>query len=99
MAHCDTRPATGSVAGRAHSVVSVTLRLVWNRAGAGEPLLLVHGIGTTHADFAALRPGLDAAYDVLAPDLPGHADSPPLLASIRRRTTSGGRRVNEESAS
>jgi pimeloyl-ACP methyl ester carboxylesterase len=78
MTHCDTRPATGSVAGRAHSVFSVTLRLVWNRAGAGEPLLLVHGIGTTHADFATLRPGLEAHFDVLAPDLPGHADSPPL---------------------
>ena len=57
---------------------SVTLRLAWDRAGSGEPLLLLHGIGTTHADFAALRPGLDAHYEVLAPDLPGHADSPPL---------------------
>jgi pimeloyl-ACP methyl ester carboxylesterase len=62
-------------------VVSVTLRLTWDRAGSGEPLLLVHGIGTTHADFTALRPGFDAHYDVLAPDLPGHAESPPL--SIR----------------
>jgi pimeloyl-ACP methyl ester carboxylesterase len=59
-------------------VVSVTLRLIWDRAGSGEPLLLVHGIGTTHADFAALRPSLEAEYDVLAPDLPGHAESPPL---------------------
>jgi pimeloyl-ACP methyl ester carboxylesterase len=56
----------------------VTLRLIWDRAGSGEPLLLVHGIGTTHADFAALRPSLEGEYDVLAPDLPGHADSPPL---------------------
>jgi pimeloyl-ACP methyl ester carboxylesterase len=38
----------------------------------------LHGIGTTHADFAALRPGLDADYDVLAPDLPGHGGSAPL---------------------
>lgn len=56
----------------------MTLRLTWDRTGSGEPLLLLHGIGTTHADFAALRPGLDARYDVLAPDLPGHAASPPL---------------------
>ena len=56
----------------------MTLRLSWDRAGSVEPLLLLHGIGTTHADFAALRPGLDADYDVLAPDLPGHAESPPL---------------------
>jgi pimeloyl-ACP methyl ester carboxylesterase len=56
----------------------VTLQLLWDRAGSGEPLLLLHGIGTTHADFAALRPGLDADYDVLAPDLPGHGGSAPL---------------------
>jgi pimeloyl-ACP methyl ester carboxylesterase len=55
------------------------LQLAWERAGgSGEPLLLLHGIGTTHADFAALRPGLDAGYDVLAPDLPGHGGSAPL---------------------
>jgi pimeloyl-ACP methyl ester carboxylesterase len=59
-------------------VATVTLRLTWDRAGSGEPLLLLHGIGTTHADFTALRPGLDAGYRVLAPDLPGHAESPPL---------------------
>jgi pimeloyl-ACP methyl ester carboxylesterase len=78
MADCEMRLGIGGVGGRAHTVAPVTLRLTWDRAGAGEPLLLVHGIGTTHADFAALRPGLDARFDVLAPDLPGHADSPPL---------------------
>jgi pimeloyl-ACP methyl ester carboxylesterase len=56
----------------------VTLQLSWDRAGSGEPLLLLHGIGTTHADFTALRPALDAEYDVLAPDLPGHGSSAPL---------------------
>jgi pimeloyl-ACP methyl ester carboxylesterase len=54
------------------------LRLSWSCAGAGEPLLLLHGIGTTRDDFAALRPALDAGYRVLAPDLPGHGQSPPL---------------------
>jgi pimeloyl-ACP methyl ester carboxylesterase len=56
------------------------LRLNWSRAGAGEPLLLLHGIGSTHDDFTALRPQLDAEYRVLAPDLPGHGGSPPLDA-------------------
>jgi hypothetical protein len=32
-------------------------RLFWDRAGLGEPLLLLHRIGSTHDDFAALRPG------------------------------------------
>jgi pimeloyl-ACP methyl ester carboxylesterase len=56
----------------------MTLRLSWDRAGSGEPLLLLHGIGSTHADFTALRPRLDAEYDVLAPDLPGHGASAAL---------------------
>jgi pimeloyl-ACP methyl ester carboxylesterase len=37
-------------------------------------LLLLHGIGTTRDDFSALRPALEAEYDVLAVDLPGHGD-------------------------
>ncbi|MCO1659780.1 alpha/beta fold hydrolase [Pseudonocardia humida] len=56
----------------------MTLQLSWDNAGSGEPLLLLHGIGSTHADFTALRPRLDAEYDVLAPDLPGHGDSATL---------------------
>jgi len=56
----------------------MTLQLFWDRAGAGEPLLLLHGIGSTHDDFVALRPQLDARYRVLAPDLPGHGRSPAL---------------------
>jgi pimeloyl-ACP methyl ester carboxylesterase len=56
----------------------MTLQLSWNCAGTGEPLLLLHGIGSTHDDFSALRPRLDAGYRVLAPDLPGHGRSPAL---------------------
>jgi pimeloyl-ACP methyl ester carboxylesterase len=56
----------------------MTLQLFWDRAGKGEPLLLLHGIGSTHDDFSALRPRLDAEYRVLAPDLPGHGHSPAL---------------------
>jgi pimeloyl-ACP methyl ester carboxylesterase len=52
--------------------------LAGERAGSGEPLLLLHGIGTTRADFATLIPRLAGRYDVLAVDLPGHGGSPPL---------------------
>lgn len=62
----------GGVSGR------VDLRLFWDRAGTGDPLLLLHGIGSTHDDFARVRPRLDAAYATLAPDLPGHGRSAPL---------------------
>jgi pimeloyl-ACP methyl ester carboxylesterase len=56
----------------------VSTRLSWDCAGSGEPLLLLHGIGTTRDDFWALRPALEAEYEVLAVDLPGHGDSPAL---------------------
>jgi pimeloyl-ACP methyl ester carboxylesterase len=53
-------------------------RLAWQRAGSGEPLLLLHGIGSTRDDFSVLRPDLEAEYEVLAVDLPGHGASPAL---------------------
>src|ERR1700712_4589743 len=56
----------------------MTSQLFGDRAGSGEPLLLLHGIGSTHDDFTALRPRLDSEYRVLAPDLPGHGRSPAL---------------------
>ncbi len=52
--------------------------LAGDRAGSGEPLLLLHGIGTTRADFGAIVPRLAEHYDVLAMDLPGHGESPAL---------------------
>ena len=56
----------------------VMTQLFWDRAGFGEPLLLLHGIGSTHDDFTALRQELHADYRVLAVDLPGHGRSPAL---------------------
>jgi pimeloyl-ACP methyl ester carboxylesterase len=56
----------------------MTNQLFWDRAGSGEPLLLLHGIGSTHADFTPLRARLESDYQVLAPDLPGHGRSPAL---------------------
>jgi pimeloyl-ACP methyl ester carboxylesterase len=56
----------------------MTRQLFWDRAGSGEPLLLLHGIGSTHDDFTPLRPQLATDYQVLAPDLPGHGRSPAL---------------------
>jgi pimeloyl-ACP methyl ester carboxylesterase len=50
--------------------------LASDRAGRGEPLLLLHGIGSTRDDFSALLPPLAEHFDVLALDLPGHGGSP-----------------------
>jgi len=71
----------------------VTLQLSWDCAGSGEPLLLLHGIGSTHDDFVALRPRLDARFRVLAPDLPGHGRSTtlarrPTIAAVADAVTS-----------
>ena len=50
----------------------------WQRGGYGEPLLLLHGIGTSAADFTGLRPLLEQTYTVFSVDLPGHGQSPTL---------------------
>jgi pimeloyl-ACP methyl ester carboxylesterase len=58
-------------------IVGTTLH--WEREGSGEPLVLLHGIGSTLDDFAGLRGRLEADHDVLAADLPGHGRSPALM--------------------
>jgi pimeloyl-ACP methyl ester carboxylesterase len=61
--------------------------LASDRAGRGDPLLLLHGIGSTRKDFAALLPRLAEHHDVLSVDLPGHGESsagtwPPTVAAL-----------------
>ena len=46
--------------------------------GAGEPLILVHGLGGAAVNFAELAPLLARRHRVLVPDLPGHGGSRPL---------------------
>jgi len=50
--------------------------LGYDRVGSGEPLVLLHGFGSTRDDFAALVPDLADHFDVLSIDLPGHGTSP-----------------------
>ncbi len=47
--------------------------------GAGEPLVLVHGLGGAAVNFTELAPLLARGRRVLVPDLPGHGGSEPLL--------------------
>ena len=49
-----------------------------SRSGAGEPLLLLHGMGSSRRDFAAVAPALAERFEVLAVDLPGSGLSPHL---------------------
>jgi len=50
-------------------------------AGAGEPLVLVHGLGGAAANWLALAPLLLAGRRLVVPDLPGHGASEPLPAA------------------
>lgn len=44
--------------------------------GAGEPLLLLHGVSADHQIWSALFPYLAGHFRVIAPDLPGAGRSP-----------------------
>ncbi len=56
------------------------MELDHHRGGAGEPLVLVHGIGHTWRGWKPMLPELERHFDVLAVDLPGFGHSPPLPA-------------------
>ncbi len=44
-------------------------------AGAGAPVVLVHGLGGAARNWAAVAPALAEGHRVLVPDLPGHGGS------------------------
>src|SRR5947199_9723305 len=59
------------------------MALAHHRAGAGEPLVLVHGTGSQWQAFGPVLEPLAAHREVIAPDLPGYGDSPPFAPSTR----------------
>ncbi|HEY65349.1 MAG TPA: alpha/beta hydrolase [Caldilineae bacterium] len=48
------------------------LRLWYEMAGHGPPLVLLHGLGSSSADWALQLSGFSSYYRVIAPDLRGH---------------------------
>src|SRR2546423_1572190 len=48
------------------------------RAGRGDPLVLIHGIGLYWGVWEPVLPQLAAGHDVIALDLPGFGGSDPL---------------------
>jgi len=50
------------------------------RAGAGEPLVLLHGVTDTWRTWRPILGDLVPYFDVIAPTLHGHSDGPELLA-------------------
>lgn len=47
-------------------------------SGDGPPLLLLHGLGSSRSVWRPVLPALEERFTVVALDLPGHGDSPPL---------------------
>src|ERR1700758_1250096 len=50
-------------------------RVAYREAGAGEALLLIHGMAGSSATWRAVMPPLSKKYRVVAPDLLGHGES------------------------
>ena len=52
------------------------------RVGAGEPLVLLHGLGESHIGWRPVIGALSDEYDVIAIDLPGFGRSPALPGRV-----------------
>ena len=54
------------------------MTLVYERAGSGPPLVLLHGVGHRRQAWEAVLERLTPHREVITVDLPGHGQSPPL---------------------
>ena len=54
------------------------MTLAYTRAGSGPPLVLFHGIGHRRQAWDAVLDRLTPHREIIAVDLPGHGESPPL---------------------
>ena len=52
------------------------------RRGTGKPLLLVHGLGGSWRSWSPILDALAVERDVVAVDLPGFGDTPPLQGQV-----------------
>lgn len=59
-----------------------TSNLNFERRGSGEPLLLVHGLGASWPSWSPVLEDLAQSREVIAVDLPGFGESPPLPGEV-----------------
>jgi pimeloyl-ACP methyl ester carboxylesterase len=58
------------------------MALANTRSGAGAPLVLLHGLGSSRQVWGPVVPALSEHFDVLALDLPGFGESAPLPPDV-----------------
>jgi pimeloyl-ACP methyl ester carboxylesterase len=63
-------------------------RVAYREAGAGEALLLIHGMAGSSATWRAVLAQLSKKYRVVAPDLLGHGESAKPRGDGRRWSVS-----------
>src|SRR6201987_5655213 len=63
---------------RPHAAVSALELTPVHRAGTGQPLLLLHGIGAIWRAWSPVLPYLEPHHEVIVPTLHGHAGGPDL---------------------
>jgi len=73
-----SRPSPRPHPGR---VVAAGIDTFYLEAGAGDPVIVLHGLGATNASMVPTLAALSSGYRVLAPDLPGFGESDKPLAS------------------
>ena len=52
------------------------MKLAHESAGTGEPLVLIHGMGSGSTSWKMITPALQEKFQVITIDLPGHGKSP-----------------------
>ena len=52
--------------------------LAYRRSGSGEPMVLLHLLGSSRQAWDPVAPALARHFDVIAVDLPGFGESAPL---------------------
>src|SRR5262245_51256914 len=67
------------------SLVCAFQKAMWHysQTGAGRPLILLHGIGMSHAVWNPVLPALNATRCLIAFDIAGFGSTPPLPAGTR----------------
>jgi pimeloyl-ACP methyl ester carboxylesterase len=66
------------------------MAIAHTRAGSGEPLVLIHGLGGSRRIWEPVIDRLAAERDVVAVDLPGFGESPPLPGEVAPTATNLG---------